>query len=45
MNLIEFFFFDLNDYIEDEIRKVNSEEVEQRYIIYRNVFNKVRVNG
>lgn len=37
------FLLDLNDYIEDEIRKVNSEEAEQRYIIYRNAFNKVRV--
>lgn len=35
------FLLDLNDYIEDEIRKVNSEEAEQRYIIYRNAFNKI----
>ncbi|XP_022335234.1 clathrin heavy chain linker domain-containing protein 1-like isoform X2 [Crassostrea virginica] len=35
------FLLDLNDYIEDEIIKVNSKEAEQRYIIYRNAFNKV----
>ena len=37
------FLLDLNDYIEDEIIKVNSKEAEQRYIIYRNAFNKVRL--
>jgi hypothetical protein len=38
------FLRDLNDYIEDEIKNVNSEEAEQRYIIYRDAFNKVREN-
>ncbi|XP_062620292.1 clathrin heavy chain linker domain-containing protein 1-like [Saccostrea cucullata] len=35
------FLSDLNEYIEDEIKKVSSEEAEQRYIIYRNAFNKI----
>lgn len=38
------FLCDLNDYIESEIQNVNSEEAEQRYIVYRDAFNKVREN-
>ncbi|XP_048734570.2 clathrin heavy chain linker domain-containing protein 1-like [Ostrea edulis] len=35
------FLCDLNDYIESEIQNVNSEEAEQRYIVYRDAFNKI----
>lgn len=31
----------LNDYIEIELRKVNPEDDEQRYIVYKTAFNKV----
>ena len=31
----------LNDYIEQELERVNSDEDEQRYIIYKTAFNRV----
>lgn len=31
----------LNDYIEQELEKVNSDEDEQRYIIYKTAFNRI----
>ncbi|KAK3092772.1 hypothetical protein FSP39_007068 [Pinctada imbricata] len=35
------FLVHVNEYIEEELRKVDSRDPEQRYIIYRNVFNKI----
>ena len=40
-NLDRAFLIEVNEYIEHELDKVDSRDPEQRYIIYRNVFNKV----
>ena len=38
------FLIELNDYIDHEMDKINSEEAEQRYIIFKTVFNRVGFN-